>query len=192
MTGAGVHDRGVRPAATIGHLARRFFWSLRTPRVDPAEERWALSLLSPTERRLWESMNPLDRAHSLAVARRVTRRGDESDAEIPSWVVTAALLHDVGKAEANLPTWARVGATVLDWVVPGATADAWSRRGGTVGRIGRHMTYTEVGANLLEAAGSDPRVVAWAREHHLDPSEWSVDPTHGEVLAWADRGATRG
>ena len=192
VSGAEVGGRGVRSRSGPGHLARRFFWSIRSGEVDPADDRWARSLLSAAEGRLWDSMNSLDRAHSVAVARRVARRARETATEMPEWVMTAALLHDVGKADADLPTWARVFTALLDPLVPERTAASWSRRQGTVGRIGRHLTYTEVGASMLETAGSDPRVVAWAREHHHKPSDWSVDPVHGEILAWADRGATHG
>ncbi len=192
MSRVDVPGGGSGTGSGIGHLARRFLWSMRTRGVEPDDDRWARGRLSPSELRLWESMDPVDRAHSVAVARRVARWSEESGTVIPSWVMTAALLHDVGKCGSDLPTWARVITAVLDRVVPTRTAVAWARREGTFGRIGRHLTYTDLGASMLDEAGSDPRVAAWAREHHRRPEEWSVDRALGEVLAWADRGATRG
>jgi hypothetical protein len=38
-------------------------------------------------------------------------------------------------------------------------------------------------------AGSDERVVAWAAEHHLPESDWTVPLAEGRILALADDGA---
>ena len=39
---------------------------------------------------------------------------------------------------------------------------------------------------LRLAAGSDPLTVAWAREHHLPPEAWTIDPEIAEALHEAD------
>ncbi len=39
---------------------------------------------------------------------------------------------------------------------------------------------------MLTEAGSDPLTVAWAREHHLPPLQWTVDPVVAEALHSAD------
>ena len=39
---------------------------------------------------------------------------------------------------------------------------------------------------MLGMAGSAPLTVAWAREHHLPPEEWTVPLEVGEVLKAAD------
>jgi hypothetical protein len=70
-------------------------------------------------------------------------------------------------------------ATLVRPVVP----VSWRPR---LGRIGRHLDYEERGARLLAAAGSDPFVVAWAREHHLPPARWSVDAEAAALLRAAD------
>ena len=61
------------------------------------------------------------------------------------------------------------------------------RRGLHPAGSGRYLRHPELGADLLELAGSDPLTVAWAREHHL-PAE-RVDrrrPTSADALKAAD------
>ena len=52
--------------------------------------------------------------------------------------------------------------------------------------VGRYVRYPALGAALLEAAGSDARVVAWAREHHEPETVWTVPVAEGRVLRAAD------
>jgi hypothetical protein len=54
------------------------------------------------------------------------------------------------------------------------------------GRIARYLRHDELGAQLLEAAGAAPLTVAWAREHHLPPSRWTVPAPAGAALKAAD------
>jgi hypothetical protein len=149
------------------HLARRFVGSLR--RGGPPDEAWAVAQLTAGERALWQRMSDADRRHAVDVAHTV---GDDA----PRPVLAAALLHDVGKVESGLGTFARVGATLLGL----AGRDRWR------GRIGRYLRHDELGAGLLEAAGSDPLTVAWAREHHLPRARWTVPLDVGDALKAAD------
>ena len=114
-----------------------------------------------------------DRKHAAGVAREVDRRLGGADRA----VVAAAALHDVGKIESGFGTFARVGATVA-----GKAIDR-DRAGG---RLGAYLRHDRIGADLLEAAGSDPLTVAWAREHHLPPERWTVPVDVGHALAAAD------
>jgi hypothetical protein len=147
---------------------------------SPEDEAWAGGWLSAEERRLWAAQPAADRAHSLAVARRVAPHEERSAAvpEAERWVVAAALLHDVGKAEASLGVLGRSVATLVEL--------AGVRR--APGRLGRYLHYPERGAARLAAAGSDARVVAWAREHHRAPEQWSgaVPEAVARQLAAAD------
>jgi len=117
--------------------------------------------------------NP-DRRHSVGVARETVRILCET-AERP--VVAAALLHDVGKIRSGLGTFSRAGATVV-----GAVAG----RDRLHGRVGDYLRHDEIGAHMLEIAGSDPLTVTWAREHHLPPARWSLDRGVADALKLAD------
>jgi hypothetical protein len=127
------------------HLAARFFGSLSSRPLEPEEEAWAQSRLLAGELELWKRMSNQDRRHSATVARRfVAARPEATRAEI-----AGALLHDVGKIECGLGTWGRVAATL-------------------VGRRGRRFTlyhdHERIGADLAEAAGSEPETVEMIAE----------------------------
>ena len=167
----------------ILHLIRRFWFSVWP--VGPSEEddRWARSQLSPREQRLWARMSRQDRRHATAVARRVDLALGEDGTVV---IMAVALLHDVGKTVAGLGTYGRVIATLSAMVAGEDTARLWARGRGFTRRVGLYLDYPNLGVDLLELAGSDPVVIAWSREHHLPPEEWSIDRDLGAVLAEAD------
>ena len=193
--------RALRPA----HRAGRFFGALR-PGPPPAPEwAWALSQLSPSEQRLLLKMRNPDRRHAVEVARRVQAQlavsadgasaGDlddgASDGSAEStdhaWIITAALLHDVGKVASGLRTYGRVVATLCGVFGGRDLAEIWQRGSGITRRVGMYLRYGDIGAEMLELAQSDPRVVAWSMEHHGAPESWAVPRAAGELLVAADR-----
>jgi hypothetical protein len=127
--------------------------------------------------------NP-DRRHAVGVARAVVAQlGPE--ARPP--VVAAALLHDSGKVVSGLGTLSRVGATVLWSVLDHGAAQRWIEHDSTVKRkLGQYRLHPELGADLLHHAGADPLTVAWAREHHLARSSWTVPRAVADVLKACD------
>ncbi len=167
------------------HRARRFFATFRRHRTNPASEAPLLAPLTASERELFDRYSPYDRRHALEVAAAVHRHGPGASAD---WVPRAALLHDIGKTVSDPATLTRVVATILDWFGFGSQAGRWSESSGIVKTIGLYLRYQEIGAELLEEAGSDPRVVAWALEHHSPESLWTVPVAQGRVLAAADDG----
>ena len=162
-----------------GHLARRFFGSLR-PGGPPENDRaWVEDVLSDAEYGLWVRMYGPDRRHSVAVAREVERRlGNEATPP----VLAAALLHDVGKIDADLGTWGRVVATLSAKVAGPETARLWIKSSGFTRRVGLYLHHPEIGADMLELAGSDALTVSWAEEHHKPADQWTVDPAIARVL----------
>lgn len=169
------------------HLVQRFLGSLRPARLSGADEAWALDHLTPAERNLWLRQDRRDRAHSIAVARlTIELLGGDTDDR----VVVAALCHDVGKGVAGVGVAGRVVATLLDPLVDDSQAERWAWRSDLLGRIGMYLRYPGLGADLLAEGGADPMVVAWAREHHLAPEDWTIDRSTAEALRLADESAT--
>jgi hypothetical protein len=162
---------------SFGHLAKRFAGSLRPGGPPPAEVAWVGEQLLPGELALWSAMPGPDRRHSAAVARRVAAALG-SDATRP--VLAAALLHDSGKAASRLRTFGRVVATVTAGLVGRERAAGWDSA------IGRYLRHDQIGAQLLEQAGSDPLTVAWTREHHQPESTWTVPTPLAHALKAAD------
>ncbi len=159
------------------HRARRFFSSLGRAAPDPGNVEELLGTLNPEERRLFDGYNAHDRAHSLAVAVAVEGVAGAD----PEWVPQAALMHDIGKTISDPSTTVRVVGSILAMLGFRKRSQGWIRSGGSLARLGRYMNYQALGADLLRNAGSDPRVVAWATEHHSPPEEWTV-PHEGALL----------
>ncbi|RMH73113.1 MAG: hypothetical protein D6683_13530 [Actinomyces sp.] len=169
--------------AAAWHLVRRFAGSLRPGGPSRRDREWVARTLGEAEYALWRRLSGPDRRHSVAVARGVVARlGEQADRP----VVAAALLHDVGKLDAGLRTPGRVIATLSGLVAGRDTARLWSEGRGFTRRVGLYLRHPELGGDRLEMIGSHPLVVAWAREHHLPPERWSVDPEIGAVLAAVD------
>jgi hypothetical protein len=166
-----------------GHLVRRFFGSLRPGGPAAADDAWATSLLLPGEVDLWRRMSNPDRRHAIGVARRVqVRLGHEATRP----VLSAALLHDVGKTASGLRTFGRVVATMSKAVVGPGYATVWSNGSGITRRVGLYIRHPELGGDMLAMAGSDPLTERWTREHHLPVDDWTVDPEVAAVLKAAD------
>ena len=166
-----------------GHLVKRFVGSLRPGGPPEADRAWVETVLSEHEYRLWARQYGPDRRHTVAVAREVERRlGNEATPP----VLAAALLHDIGKIDADLGTWGRVVATMSAKVAGRDTARLWIKSTGFTRKVGLYLHHPEIGADLLEMAGSDPLTVAWAEEHHKPADQWTIDRAIADVLHAAD------
>jgi hypothetical protein len=196
----------------MGHLALRFFGSLRPGGPKRAADAWALEQLLPGEQELWVRMSGPDRRHAVGVARDaivdLTTSGAAPAAARPPVtrppvtraVVAAALLHDVGKVESGLGTWTRALVTIIALLVGRDRVASWpptsgrtsgpapaaGRLGRLRGRAGQYVTHDRIGADLLRIAGSDPLTVAWAAEHHLPEASWTIDRRTADALKAAD------
>jgi hypothetical protein len=92
----------------------------------------------------------------------------------------------VGKTESGLGTYGRVVATLSATVAGADMAGAWSEQRGFARRVGLYLQHDRIGGDLLELAGSDPITVAWAREHHRPPADWTVPEPLASALKLAD------
>lgn len=154
----------------VVHLAKRFFTSLSRREPASSDSAWAESQLVPGEVLLWRQMSAADRRHAIGVGRETARLLGEA-ASRP--VVAAALLHDVGKIDSGLGPWRRALATVIN------------RRTGE-SSFARYRRHDAIGADLLQDAAADPLTVAWAREHHLPATRWTVPREVADALKAAD------
>jgi hypothetical protein len=168
----------------LGHLVRRFAGALSPAGPDAGAEEWVSHTLSRSELALWKRMSGPDRRHAVGVARRVIAALGAAESTPP--VLSAALLHDVGKVEARLGTLARVPATALGVVSGHRRAGRWASGRGPLARAGRYLDHSRIGAELLAQAGSDPLTVRWAAEHHLPPERWGLPTRVAIVLKTAD------
>ena len=166
----------------VVHLARRFFGSLRPGGPSSADRDWVQATLTEAEFGLWLRMSNPDKRHSAQVGREVA----STLADAPPEALAAALLHDVGKVQSGLGTYMRVVATMSVAVAGRDAVPAWKRGRGVIRRIGLYCDHPDIGADLLEMAGSHEITVAWAREHHLSPEHWSIPDEFANAIDAAD------
>jgi len=158
-----------QPPGRPAHLARRFFSTLRSRRPGPDDQLFVAGLVSPAEARLFWAQAPSDQAHGVSSARAVLALRPGRDD-----LARAALLHDVGKRHARLGVIGRSLASGLALL-----------RLPVRGRFARYLDHGALGADDLEAIGSDALTVAFARHHHGPPPE-GADEGAWEALAAAD------
>jgi hypothetical protein len=169
------------------HWTARFFTSIRPGRPAPEDEVWAKALLTEREGELFGRMSNPDRRHAIGVAREVDRTLP-AGIERRDTVLAAALLHDIGKTVSGLRSYGRVIATLSGAVVGGRVfAEFWQDSSGFTRKVGLYMRYPILGAEMLQLAGSDPWVIAWAREHHESEDDWTVPVEVFRVVEVADR-----
>jgi hypothetical protein len=173
--------------SSVGHLVGRFIGSIRPGPPATDDEDWAIGHLRPGEVDIWRQMSNPDRRHAVGVARKtVAMLGTETDSVVDPVVVTAALLHDCGKVVSGYRTPARVVATLVWSTIDHTKAAPWLDRGRPFRRLAQYRLHPELGSEMLAAAGADPVVVAWAREHHRPIAAWSLAPEVGLVLKACD------
>lgn len=127
-------------------------------------------------------MSDADRHHAVLVAQQVAAILGQQGTRP---VLSAALLHDVGKTVSGLSLYGRVIATLFIAIVGRARAATWTR--GFKRRVALYARHPDLGAGMLTRAGSDPLIIAWAREHHSPETAWTVPVAVGRVLRAADQ-----
>ena len=143
----------------LWHLIKRFFSSVTASVLSSEEQAEVAAVLLPAEKALFVRLTKPDQRHALHVLRRFDRLVPSA----PMVARRAALLHDIGKLESGLGTTRRVVATV---------AGSRSRK------FRAYHDHEQIGADLLSAAGSDPRTVMLVRGEG--------DTTHVDALRRAD------
>lgn len=161
------------------HLVRRFFGSLKPGPPEARDNAWALRHMTEGETKLWKQMSNPDRRHAVAVANAV---GLELGPEVPREVVSAALLHDVGKTISRLRTPARVFATIFWAINDESKAHKWRNKKTFRGRLAQYRLHPELGSALLADAGAHALTVAWAAQHHLPAERCDIPEQYADVL----------
>ena len=145
------------------------------------DDRPAVVVLTPAAFPLYQRMSKADRAHSLRLLAWLRGHGyDDPD------LLTAALLHDCGKAAARLHVWQRTLKVLLRRLAP-----TWWQRLSRPASPGswRYPFYIlvihpEVGAEWAAATGCSETVVWLIRCHEQDPDV--SDPRYPLMRALQD------
>jgi HD domain len=179
------------------YRARQFFHALGAlvngGQESKADAAILARYLSPPQRALFNAMPAPDRHHSLAVLHTLQRMG-ETDPDL----MTAALLHDVGKSEYDaagrrirtVPLWCRVAKVAIMMLPRGdRLLRRLSAQGAARPKGMRHAFYLiwehpRLGAELATRLGVSTQCAALIRDH-MRPRR-ATDPPLLAALKRAD------
>ena len=129
--------------------------------VSERRVRKAAELLSPEAQGLFVQQAPQDQRHALDVYEMLLDEG-YTDGDL----LTAALLHDVGKAAVQTPAWQRAIVVLAERFAPQALGGVL--REGTEDRSGplaAYVNHAEISARWAEEAGCSELTVELIRRH---------------------------
>lgn len=141
--------------------------------VSKRRLRRATAILSPEARRLFARQAPQDQRHALDVYEALLEQGHMDED-----LLTAALLHDVGKAAVNASPWRRGLFVLTECFAPGAVARRSQRGGGSHrGFLATYASHPQIGARWAKAAGCSTVTVDLISRHEqrVDKSKTERD-----------------
>jgi putative nucleotidyltransferase with HDIG domain len=151
---------------SLSHLTRRFFDVLLSTPLDNDEVSAVRGWLSPQLAEIFLSQPSADQRHGFHAATTVIEAGTGDEL-----AVEAALLHDIGKRHADLSVIGRTFASLLIRLRLPLTR-----------RMRLYRDHGQIAAAELEALGSDPLIVDFARHHHLKRPPTIPQPTWDLLL----------
>jgi hypothetical protein len=163
---------GWMKAIRILYRVRQFWDALRRKPLTTEELAPTLSVLTEKQMALFTRLQPSEQTHALRVLRTLLEKG-----ETHPDLMTAALLHDIGKSCHPLRLWERVVIVLGKKLFP-ERLQSWGR-GEPRGWARPFVVASEHplwGAELSQKAGTSPLVVHLIRAHQneLPPKEFST------------------
>ncbi len=163
----------------IFYRLRQFWLAVRSPAPTTEELAIAQEVLTPSQMALFTQMQASEQTHSLQVLKTIQNQGEGH----PD-LLTAALLHDVGKIRYPLRLWERVFIVLGNKFFSGLTK-TWGdsaprgwRRPFVV--AAQHPLW---GADLVLEAGATPQAASLVRRHQENtPSDYQ-NPLEDRLLS---------
>ena len=148
----------------ILYRVSQFWEALRTTQLEARDLEPAKAVLSSHQLALFQRMQPSEQAHALKTLQTLMVQG-----ETHPDLLTAALLHDVGKVRHPLRLWERVIIVLAKQLFPGRI-DTWGRGNPRGWRRPFVIAYQhpQWGADLAHEAGTSQLAVHLIREHQIE------------------------
>ena len=160
------------------YRVRQFWLAWRTQSLTEEDLAPARSVLTADQMQLFTCLQPSEQIHALRVLQTVQGRG-ESDPDL----LTAALLHDIGKARAPLRLWERVLIVLAKGLFPERTKD-WGD-----GRLDDWMRpfviaeqHPAWGGDMAAEVGTSPLAVTLIRGHQSPGGSEPLSPHENRLL----------
>lgn len=150
----------------LSYRSRQFVQAIR-PHASQEDLDLVASILSSAQMKLFLQMQASEQAHSLRVLHALHSQG-ESDSDL----LTAALLHDVGKTRAPLRLWERILIVIVMAICPSCVR-SWGSEAGqsSITRFGWRRPFVVAeqhprwGAELATESGASPLAVKIIARH---------------------------
>lgn len=168
----------------VGYRIRQFWQDLTAPRLTAVAQTDVAARLTPAELGLFQRFSRSDQWHSYRVMKTLQASG-----QMQPDLLTAALLHDVGKTRVNLSIWERSWIVLAETVWPQKTA-VWGQ-GEPLGWQRPFVVKAQHpawGGEMAAAAGSSPLAVELIRRHQDNGLATAVTEADKLLhwLQWAD------
>lgn len=162
---------------------KQFWLDLFPQRLTQQEQQEIEGQLGKRPFHLFTQYSPSDQSHAYRVFKLLKQASQTDDA-----LLTAALLHDIGKAKYPLTIWGRVWPVVIKKLSP-ARYYRWGEDEVTVWKrpFAIKQQHPEWGARMAAKAGCDETAVSLIRRHQDPlPHIQTEEDRLLERLQWAD------
>lgn len=162
----------------ISYRVSQFWAALQTTQLQASDLEPAKAVLSNHQLALFKQLQPSEQAHALHTLRTLKEQG-----ETHPDLLTAALLHDVGKIKHPLHLWERVIIVLAKQLFPGRIK-AWGRanpRGWWRPFVIAYQ-HPQWGADLAGEAGTSPLAIHLIREHQNETITETADVMTNHLL----------
>ena len=155
-------------------------WQALGATTNPDDQELVRGILSPELAELFFRMQPSEQVHSLNVLHKLEEQGERN-----SDLLTAALLHDVGKIRIPLHLWERGWIVLVKTATP-ALADRWGNQALPVDgkltwwkrSLQVAMQHPAWGAELVGRAGASAKVQDLIRCHQQKTGDIRISSSY--------------
>ncbi len=167
----------------FGYRLQQFWLDLTAKPLSESEWGEITAVLTPPQEKLFTQFDNSDQQHSFRVVQQLKENGQTH----PD-LLTAALLHDIGKTKFNVTIWERSLVVLAKLIFPNkltkwgnGEAMGWKRP------FAVKTQHPEWGASMVKSIGSTPITIALIRRHQTKLIEIKTEEDQLlQYLQWAD------
>lgn len=150
------------------------------PNINISDIKWALNHLPPEASELFLRQSRIEQRHAIDVARNIIAANTPLSLSDYETLITAALLHDCGKALVTIRLWHRIFIVVMQKMHLGIRLHLEQSNSVFASPLKMATQHALWGESLAKKAGLNSKVCLLIREHH------SPQTYLGQILAQAD------
>lgn len=169
---------------SLSYRVTQFWWNITAEPLPIPLRQEIDNYLSTAESELFGQFQESDQWHAYRVFNTLKETG-QSQPDL----LTAALLHDVGKTKINLSVWDRTLIVAADFFIP-SKAKSWGQADGRSWKrpFVVRSQHARWGAGMAQSAGSSALTIDLIRRHQdpLPENPQSVADKLLQLLQWAD------